>query len=161
MRNNLNVQQRLKTKASRTQRVTRRSFEGSNRPLGYGLPTSLSVELPNCAQSPIDALSHSTTDDSHSNNAPVRHSNLAAGHRLRGCAHLCRGSLCPVLLLPFRLHVGTYLCYRLARGVLPQITKAPQSLRLPLLFFQIVDSRVSPLCFSVFDGRNPDFIKKN
>jgi hypothetical protein len=33
-------------------------------------------------------------------------------------------------------------------------------LRLPLLFFQIVDSRVSPLCFSVFDGRKPDFIKK-
>jgi hypothetical protein len=31
--------------------------------------------------------------------------------------------------------------------VLPQIAKAPPPLWLPLLFFQIVDSRVSPLCF--------------
>jgi hypothetical protein len=128
---------------------------------GYELPTLLSVGLPNCAQSPIDVLSHSTTDDSHSSNAPVRHSNLAAGHPLPGCDRPCRGSPCPVLLRPFRLHVGTSLCHLHVGGVLPQTAKVPMPLRLPLLFFQIVVSRVSPLCiFSVFDGRKLDFIRK-
>jgi len=109
---------------------------------GYWLPTVLSEDCyPNCARSPIDVLSHSTTDDSLSSNAPVRHSDLAAGRRLRGCDRLCHGSPCPVLLPPFRLHVDTSLCHRRARGVLPRIAKAPPPLQSPLLFFQIVDTR--------------------
>ena len=114
--------------------------------------TSLRDDFPNCAEFPIDVLSHSTTHDSHSNNAPVRHSNLAAVHPLRGCDRPCRGSLCPVLLPPFRWHAGTSFWHRRARGVLPQIARAPPPRRLPLLFFQIVDSRVSPFCFR--DDRN-------
>ena len=124
----------------------------SNRPWGYRLPTSLSDDRyhdrdPSCAQSPIDVLSRSTTDDADSNNAPVRHTILAAVHPLRGCARPCYGSPCPVWLPLFRWHVGTSLFHRLARGVLLQITKAPTPLPLPLLFFQIVDSRLSPLKF--------------
>src|ERR1019366_3786569 len=121
-------------------------------PWGYRLPTSLSDDRyhdrdPNCAQFPIDVLSRSTTDDADSNNAPVRHAILAAVHPPLGCARPCYGSPCPVLLPPFRWHVGTSLFHRLARGVLLQITKAPTPLPLPLLFFQIFDSKVSPLCF--------------
>jgi hypothetical protein len=125
----------------------------SEQPLArYRLPTSLSDDLPNCAQSPSDGLSHSTTDDTDPSNAPSRHSDLVDGHRLRGCARHDRGSLCPVLLPPFRLHVGTSLFHRRARGVLPQITKAPTPLRLLLLTFQIVDSKVYP---PIFAGPQP------
>jgi hypothetical protein len=129
----------------------------SSRPWGYRLPTSLSDDRyhdrdPSCAQFPIDVLSRSTTDDADSNNAPVRHAILAAVHPLRGCARPCYGSPCPVWLPLFRWHVGTSLFHRLARGVLLQTTKAPTPLPLPLLFFQIVDSRLSPLSFDV---RNP------
>ena len=126
----------------------------SNSPWGCRLPTHSGMIVtfaPNCAQFPIDGLSRSTTGDTDSNNVPVRHSNPAAGPRRRGCARPCRGSLCPVLLPPFRPHVGTSLCHRHVSVVLLQITKAPLPLPLPLLFFQIVDSRPSPFCF---DGRN-------
>lgn len=108
-----------------------------------------SDDLPNCAQSPSDVLSHSTTDDAGPSNALVRHSNLAAGHRLRGCARRGRGSLCLVLLRLFRLHVGTSLFHRHAPGVLPQITKAPTPLRLPPLISRIVDSRLYPPVLNV------------
>jgi len=122
-----------------------------NGPWGYRLPRSISDDRchdrdPNCVQSPIDVLSRSTTDDADSNNAPVRHSSPVAFPRLRGCARPCHGSLCPILLPPFRLHAGTSLCHRHAPVVLLQTTKAPQPLPQPLLFFQIVDSRLSPLC---------------
>ena len=151
----MNGQEGRKTKRPR---LSESRDARSNRPKGYRLPTSLSDDryhdhAPNCAQSPIDGLSHSTIDDSHSNNVPVRHSNLADVHPLRGYVRPCRGSLCPALLPPFRWHVGTSLWHRRARAVLQQIAKARTPLQLPLLFFQIVDSKVSPLCF---DNRNPD-----
>src|SRR5579863_1145849 len=95
-----------------------------------------SDDLPNYAQSPIDALSRSTTGDTGSNNVPVQHSSPSGGPRLRGCARPCRGSLCPVLLPPFRLHVGISLCHRHAPVVLPQTIRTPQPLPPPLRFFQ-------------------------
>lgn len=77
---------RPKKKAPQTQRVMGRSFE---QPLDQRPKPSLSDDLPNYAQSPIDGLFRSTTGDNDSNNVPVQHSNPAADPRLRGCARPC------------------------------------------------------------------------
>jgi hypothetical protein len=124
----------------------------SNKSSGLVLPT-LSGDPPNCARSPIDGLFRSTTDGIDPNNAPVRHSNPAAGRRPRGCARRGRGQLCPVSLPLFRLHVGTSIFRRRAWRGLLQTTKAPRPLRLRRLFFHFVDSRLAPLSFRYRNSR--------
>lgn len=106
---------------------------------------------PNCVQFPSDVLFHSTTDDSRSSNAPVRHSDRAGERRRRGCGLHGRGWLCPICLPLFQLHVGTSPYCRHAPAVPPQIRKAPLPLQMPLLIYQIVDSRVfSSLFLTLF-----------
>ena len=105
---------------------------------------------PNCAPFPNDALSRSTTGGFHSNNGRVQHLNPGAAVRPRGYVRHASGSLCPVSLPPFRLRVDTspYGHHQSEPGVLPQGTKALPPLPPPLLSFQIVDSRFSPLCYA-------------
>jgi hypothetical protein len=95
---------------------------GARRTAGQ-LPISLSGGLrgglPNCVQSPIDVLWHSTTDGAHPSNAHAQRSIPDAVRRLRDCARLCCESLGPVWPLPFRLHAGTCLSHRRALEALP------------------------------------------
>jgi hypothetical protein len=104
---------------------------------------------PNCAPFPSDGLSRSTTGGFRSNNGRVQHLNPGAAVRPRGYARHASGSLCPVSLPPFRLRVDTSPCgrHQSEPAVLPQKTKALPPLP-PLLSFQIVDSRFSPLCYA-------------
>jgi hypothetical protein len=142
--------------------VRRRSFglirhaslgAGGDERLSVCQPVSLLTRLsaPNCVRSPTDVLFRSTTDDSHSSNAPVRRSNPAGERRPQGCDRLCRGWLCPALLQPFRSRAGTSLCCRRAPAVPLQTIEAPPLPQPPLLSFQSFDSRLSPLfIFSLF-----------
>ena len=103
---------------------------------------------PSFARFPSDVHGRSTTDDTGPNNAAVRRSDRAGDLRLRGCARRCYGLLYPISLPLFRPHVGNAICHRRARAVLPpRTTRAPMPLTLRLLFFQIFDSRLSPLFF--------------
>jgi hypothetical protein len=97
---------------------------------------------PNYAQFPSGDLSRSTIGDTDSSNALVQRSNRAAVPRPRGCVHHVFRWFCRVAIPPFRLHVGTSI-YRHQHAPVARLqkTKAPLSLSLPLLSFQIVDSR--------------------
>jgi hypothetical protein len=100
---------------------------------------------PNYARFPSGVLWRSTTGDTDSNNAPFPHSEPGAAPRPHGCVRHSSGSLGPVSLPPFRPHVGTSLYrHQRAPAVLLRKTKALPPLSLPLLSFQIVDSRFSP-----------------
>src|ERR1700733_223820 len=99
---------------------------------------------PNFARSPSDVLSHSTTGGTSPSNVAALHSNRGDGLRLRGYDRRCRVLLCPALLRPFQQHVGTLIDHRHEPAVQPRTTKAPPSPPPLLLFFQFVESRVSP-----------------
>src|ERR1700733_12157040 len=114
---------------------------------------SLSDPDPSYAPSPSDRLCRSTMYGRHSSNVPARRLNPADGRRLRGCVRPCRGSLCPTGLRLFRSHDGICLFHRHAQGVPREIAKAPPPLELPLLFFQIVDSRPHSSLFAMLNSQ--------
>jgi len=97
---------------------------------------------PSCAQFPSDDLCRSTNRDTGPNNAGVRCSDRGGDHRPEGCARHGHELPCRGLLLPFRLHVGTSNGRRRGRAA-PRLRtgRAPPSLSLPLLFFQVVESK--------------------
>ncbi len=101
---------------------------------------------PSSVRFPSDDHGRSTTDDTDPSSVGARRSDRAAGLRHRGCARPCRELLYQVLPPLFRWRVGNAIGHQRAPAALPpRTTKAPTPLRLRLLFFQILDSRLSPL----------------